>query len=282
VLRDKLLARLREMGDAPGGIDYQRLVTEVLGIRGASEALARRLVSQALVVGERRDEWRRTGDRICRGPAAAPGVPGVYILRDEQGRALYVGKAVNLRRRLRTHFADRRWRATKPDLARAADAEWRLVGSEIEALLMEAVLIHELQPVVNIQIGEPVLRRRDVPRALARDVLVVVPSIEEDSVELVGARVDGGWVIQRTRRNGDDLAAHSVRLRKFFARSGNQAERSTSVRLAPIVFSWLAGRGATATRLDPQGVKSARDLRAQLSSLLADERLFAERLVIYS
>ena len=278
MLRDKLLARLRKMADGPGEIDHQRLAAEVLGIRGAPEALARRLIRQALVVGDRRETWQRTGERICR---EAPAVPGVYVLRDEEGRALYVGKAVNLRRRLRAHFSDRRWRATSPGLARATDAEWRLVGSEIEALLSEAVLIHELKPVVNIQIGEPDLRTRAVPRALARDVLVLAPSIEADSVELVGARVDGGWMIQRTRRNGADLAVHAARLRTFFAGRGD-ARGSTSARLAPIVFSWLAGRGARATRLDPHGVNSARAFRVQLSALLRDERLFSERLVIYS
>jgi hypothetical protein len=278
VLRDKLLARLREMGDAPGGIDHQRLVAEVLGIRGAPEPLARRLISQALVVGDRREAWKRTGARICR---EAPGIPGVYILRDEDGRALYVGKAVNLRRRLRAHFSDGRWRAISPGLARAVDAEWRLVGSEIEALLSEAVLIHELQPVVNIQIGEPASGRRAVPRALARDVLVLAPSVENDSVELVGARADGHWMIQRTRRNGADLAVHSARLRRFFT-GGQDRRLSTSVRLAPLVFSWLAGRGTAATRLDPHAVKSARELLTQLSALLRDERLFTERLVIYS
>ena len=119
MLRDKLLARLREMGDAP---DHRRLAAEVLGIRGASDELARRLVAQALVVEDRREVWRRAGERICRDGAVR--CPGVYVLRDEDGRALYVGKAVNLRRRLRAHFADRRWRAIKPGLARAADAEW--------------------------------------------------------------------------------------------------------------------------------------------------------------
>src|SRR5262249_54869054 len=47
LLRDKLLDRLAAMGDAP---DHQRLAEEVLGIRGAPPALARRLVEQALVV----------------------------------------------------------------------------------------------------------------------------------------------------------------------------------------------------------------------------------------
>ena len=275
VLRDKLLARMREMGDHP---DHQRLAAEVLGIRGAPEALARRLVSQALVVGDRKESWRQIGDRICR---EAPAAPGVYVLRDDEGRALYVGKAINVRRRLRAHFAERRWRATNPGLARAAAAEWRVVGSELEALLREADLIQELQPAVNVQIGSPDLEAREIPRALLRDVVVLAPSVEEDSVELIGARVDGGWIIQRTRRNGADLAVHATRLMKFFA-GRDLRNRCSSVPLGPIVFSWLAGRGAGATRLDPHAAASARAFRLQLSGLLGDERLFTERLVIYS
>src|SRR5436190_973936 len=196
LLRDKLLARIAEMGDA---IDHQRLAAEVLGIRGAPPALAKRLVTQALVLEDRRDVWRRSGERICRD---APAVPGVYVLKDADGRPLYVGKAVNLRRRLRAHFAERRWRAIKPELARAADAEWREVGSELEALLREAALIQELQPPVNVQTAAPDLSTRQVPRALVRDVLVVAPSIEADSAELIGAAVDGRWMIQRARRDG--------------------------------------------------------------------------------
>ena len=58
MLRDRLLARLAEMGDAP---DHQRLAAEVLGIRGAPPELARRLVAQALVLEDRREVWRAGG-----------------------------------------------------------------------------------------------------------------------------------------------------------------------------------------------------------------------------
>jgi predicted GIY-YIG superfamily endonuclease len=277
MLRDKLLARLAEMGDAP---DHQQLAAEVLGIRGAPPELARKLVAQALVLEDRRDSWRRAGERICRD---APATPGVYVLKDADGRALYVGKAVHLRRRLRAHFADRRWRALKPEMSRAADAEWREVGSEIEALLREAALIDELQPPVNVQIAAPDLDARDVPNALRRDVLVLQPSIEPDSVELIGAAVDGRWMIQRTRRNGADLAVHARRLRTFFKgaerRTTNHERRTTRVSLlSPLVFSWLTGRGATATRLDPHDIASARQLQERLAALFADDRLFVERL----
>ncbi|MGH9142248.1 MAG: nucleotide excision repair endonuclease, partial [Vicinamibacterales bacterium] len=270
MLRDRLLARLAQMGDSP---DHQVLAAEILGIRGAPLELARRLVAQALVLEDRFEIWRRTGERICR---RAPPTPGVYVLKDADGRALYVGKAVHLRRRLRAHFAERRWRTLKPELSRAAAAEWHEVGSEIEALLREAALIQTLRPPVNVQIGAPDLDAREVPRALLRDVLVVQPSIEADSVELIGAAIDGRWMIQRTRRNGADLAVHARRVMKFFTparaderRAGNDEPRTTSdeprttnvPELAPIVFSWLAGRGADATRLDPQSSPSVRDLQ---------------------
>jgi hypothetical protein len=276
LLRDRLNARLAEMGDAP---DHQRLVAEVLGIRNAPPALARRLVAQALVVEAREDVWRGIGERIC---AAAPDQPGVYVLRDEAGRAIYVGKALRLRRRLRAHFAKRRWPALKAGMARVVDAECQVVGSELEALVREAALIQELQPVVNVQTGAPVLEKRRIPKALVRDIIVVVPSVEDDSVELVAARTDGAWMIQRTRRNGTDLAVHTTRLVRFFksllwrARS-HRAGTEPCVDVAPIVFSWLAGRGAEATRLDPHDSPTRRHLAGRLAALLEDEQLFAER-----
>ncbi len=270
MLRDRLLARLAEMGDAP---DHQRLAAEVLGIRGASPELARKLVAQALVIEERRDTWREAGDRIC---AAAPVTPGVYVLKDAAGSAVYVGKANNLRRRLRAHFANRNWRRLPARMASVRDAEWIEVGSELEALLREASLIAELGPEVNVQQREPALHTRAIATAIVRDTIVLAPSIESDSVELIAARPDGEWLIQRTRRGGEDLRVHSTRLLRFFV---SPIRRAPDDRLlAPIVYSWLAHRGANATRIDPHDALSRRDLAARLLALFRDERLFTERL----
>jgi hypothetical protein len=270
LLRDRLRARLAEMGDAP---DHQRLASEILGIKGAPPELAQRLVAQALVMEDRREAWRANGERICR---AAPQTPAVYVLRDGDGRVLYVGKAVNLRRRLRAHFAERRWRHLKVDMSRVASASWQEVGSELEALLREAALIDELQPVANVQTGGPDLASRAIPRALRKDVLVLMPSVEEDSVGLIGARLDGGWMMQRARRNGADLVVHTARFFRFF--HSPLRSRFDARPLAPIVFSWLAGRGSKATRLDPHDTPSPRGLRARLAALFADDRLFVDRL----
>src|SRR5262245_40641931 len=107
LLRDRLRARLDAMGASP---DYPLLAREVLGITNAPDELAWRLVSQAMVIEDRADKWYATGERICRD---APEGPGVYVLRDAADRVLYVGKAINVRRRLRTHFSSRQWKGLK-------------------------------------------------------------------------------------------------------------------------------------------------------------------------
>ncbi len=260
------------MRDAP---DHQRLAAEVLGIRNAPADLARRLVAQALVVEDRQAEWRRVGARIA---ASAPQAPGVYVLRDEEGRALYVGKAVNLRRRLRAHFAARRWSTVKAAMARAAAADWAIVGSELEALLREAALIAELKPAVNVQVGPPAVETRAIPAALIRDVILVLPSVEEDSVELVAARADGACMIQRTRRGGDDLGVHTSRLMRFFHSPIWRPRGNRVPHASVVVFSWLAGRGRSATRVDPHDVRTRKELAARLLALFADEELFGGRI----
>lgn len=276
LLRDRLLAR---MASAGGAVDYVRLASEVLGIRNAPPALARRLVEQALVIEDRRDAWLQTGRRIC---AAAPQTPGVYVLRDVESRALYVGKANNLRRRLRTHFSARQWRATRPEFARAVAAEWHEVGSEIEALLREAQLIRELAPVVNVQTSAPSIDTRAIPAALLKDTLIVLPSACADDAELLGARVDGDVLMVRTARDATGITACVAQLRQFFAATGDSGSvfYRSFVGLSPLVYSWLAGRGASATRLDPHDAPTARELERRLALLLRDDDLFTQRIVV--
>lgn len=277
LLRDKLLTQLATMGASP---DYVRLATEVLGIRNAPPALARRLVEQALVVEDRRGAWLETGKRIC---ADAPDAPGVYLLRDARDEVLYVGKANNIRRRLRTHFAERRWRVLKPEFARAARAEWMVVGSEIEALIREALWIRAFAPKANVQVSAPSLDTRAVPSTLLRDTLVVLPSIDEDAVELLAVRADGPVLLVRVRRDGSGLTARIKTVRQFFVENaGHGGERADDCAgpFAPLVFTWLNGRGAAATRLDPHDAGSARELQRRVKLLVDDERLFAERIVV--
>jgi DNA polymerase III epsilon subunit family exonuclease len=95
--------------------------------------------------------------------AGAPTTPGVYLFRDRNDTVLYVGKARDLRARLRSYFAgDRQRPAVEAALVAVARVEWRELGSELEASLEELRLIRELRPPANARGGRPqsYLRRR--------------------------------------------------------------------------------------------------------------------------
>jgi DNA polymerase-3 subunit epsilon len=95
----------------------------------------------------------------------APQRPGVYLFRDAHDQVLYVGKARDLRARLRSYFTSARQRpAVEAALAALDRIEWRVCGSELEASLEELRLIRELRPAANARSARPdryvFLRRR--------------------------------------------------------------------------------------------------------------------------
>jgi DNA polymerase III subunit epsilon len=82
--------------------------------------------------------------------AGAPPTPGIYLFHDRNETVLYVGKARDLRARLRSYFAgDRQRPAVEAALGALARVEWRELGSELEASLEELRLIRELRPPAN-------------------------------------------------------------------------------------------------------------------------------------
>lgn len=78
----------------------------------------------------------------------APEACGVYYLHDAKGAVIYVGKSLNIRKRLFEHFADMTPKGEKLRQG-VADISWEITGSELVALLLESAEIKRLQPVVN-------------------------------------------------------------------------------------------------------------------------------------
>ncbi len=97
--------------------------------------------------------------------AGAPPHPGVYLFRDRNDEVLYVGRARDLRARLRSYFrTDRQRPAVEAALGALERVEWRVLGSELEAGLEELRLLRELRPPGNARNARPdryvYLRRR--------------------------------------------------------------------------------------------------------------------------
>lgn len=80
-----------------------------------------------------------------------PAKPGVYIMHDEQDTILYVGKAVNLRNRVRSYFRENIGRGPQIDkmVSLIARFEYIVTDSELEALILENNLIKEHLPKYN-------------------------------------------------------------------------------------------------------------------------------------
>lgn len=102
-----------------------------------------------------------------------PDQPGVYLMKDAQGRVVYVGKAKSLKKRLSSY-----WRAgaerpvkTRRLLSAVKGLEWIVTGTEAEAVLLEATLIKRHRPRYNVILRDdkslPYLRlsvQEDYPR----------------------------------------------------------------------------------------------------------------------
>ena len=78
-----------------------------------------------------------------------PTRPGVYVMRDKTGHALYIGKAENLRRRARDHFLQRQAHGARQALELLESFEAIETGSEFGALLLEQRLIAQHRPLYN-------------------------------------------------------------------------------------------------------------------------------------
>jgi excinuclease ABC subunit C len=84
-----------------------------------------------------------------------PTRPGVYMFKDARGGILYIGKAKSLRARVRNHFAPDYPSAKQPEMVRRIrDVDTIVVGSEAEALLLEANLIKAHHPRFNIRLKD--------------------------------------------------------------------------------------------------------------------------------
>lgn len=79
---------------------------------------------------------------------AVPESCGVYYLHNDHGVVIYVGKSLNIRKRLFEHFADTTAKGEKLRMG-VADISWEVTGSELVALLYESAEIKRLQPAIN-------------------------------------------------------------------------------------------------------------------------------------
>ena len=160
--------------------------------------------------------------------AGAPTRPGVYVFRDRHGQPLYVGRARDLRARLRSYFAGGRQRpAVEAALAALARIEWEEQPSELEAALAELRLLRELRPPANARGTRPdrhVYLHRRGPRWTVTSVPGGCGPLRSRRVAQRAARALDG-------HDDDDLAGAVPRVRERLRRLARAQRFEDAARL---------------------------------------------------
>ena len=122
-----------------------------------------------------------------------PDEPGVYIFKNKQGRILYVGKAISLRKRVRSYSYSSPQKSPKVRalIDKIEDIDHIITASETEALILESNLIKEHQPKYNISLRDdknyPLLKitvKEDFPR------LILTRKLDDDGALYFGRYTD--------------------------------------------------------------------------------------------
>lgn len=134
--------------------------------------------------------------------AHLPAKPGAYIMKDEQGEVIYVGKAASLRSRVRSYF--QKGQAHPPKVlalvAKIKDVDWIVTDSEVEALMLECNLIKKHRPYYNVRLRDDkhypylcVTTSEPFPRVL------VVRRVKQDGNRYFGPYTDTTAMRETTR-----------------------------------------------------------------------------------
>ncbi len=83
-----------------------------------------------------------------------PAQSGVYLMKNKEGRVIYVGKARNLRQRVGSYFSRNPDIRQQMLLSQIADVDFMITGSEVEALITENRLIKDYQPKYNVRLKD--------------------------------------------------------------------------------------------------------------------------------
>lgn len=131
-----------------------------------------------------------------------PHRPGVYLMKDERGKIIYVGKAVNLRQRVRSYFQSPQNLTPKVRalVEKISDLDYTVTDTEVEALILESNLIKEYRPRYNINLKDdkhyPYLRvtvHEEFPR------IHVARRVEKDGARYFGPYPNAGAVKETIR-----------------------------------------------------------------------------------
>ena len=226
--------------------------------------------------------------------ALLPDKPGVYLMKDDKGRIIYVGKAINLKNRVRSYFQSSRNHSGKvlALVARIVDLEYIITASEIEALILECNLIKKHRPKYNISLRDdktyPYIKvtYEDYPRVYAtRKVL-------KDGARYFGPYTSAGAVHETLRLLKTLFPLRSCRklvakrpclehhIKRCLAPCANKVDQETYGEMIKAVALFLEGRSdVVAKNLKRLMAEAAEELEFEQAARLRDQLAAVEKIM---
>ena len=222
-----------------------------------------------------------------------PDKPGVYLWKDSQGRIIYVGKAINLRNRVRSYMQSGRHQSPKVRalVSRIADLEYIITASEMEALILECNLIKQHRPKYNISLRDDksypyikVTLAEEYPR------VYVTRKVLKDGSRYFGPYTDAGAVHETIRLLRKLFPLRSCRqlderrpclqyhIKRCLAPCAGSVSAQTYAEMIQSVLLFLEGRSDyVAKNIRQQMTKAAADLEFERAARLRDQLAAIEK-----
>lgn len=213
--------------------------------------------------------------------------PGVYLWKDERGRIIYVGKAINLRNRVKSYVRHDANRAPKVAamISHAVDLETIVVANEMEALILENTLIKKYHPHYNIMLRDdktyPYIKvtvQEEYPRVyMTRRVLrdgarYFGPYADSGAVHRVLKLIQRAFHIRSCRSMRTDRPCLQYHLHHCDAPCVNYISKQDYAALVDQAVDLLEGRNtATVRQLRENMEQAAKDLAFEKAALYRDQ-----------
>jgi hypothetical protein len=183
--------------------------------------------------------------------ASAPESPGVYIMRNKHHDVIYVGKAVNLKRRLKSYFVESIFIDEKLENIRKNldDIELIKTGSELEALLLEFKLIAKHRPEINSQQkvhARAFLEQQRFPQ------IIFLPAVDENNLTLILFNPSHSINLILSSRIGLQPKGEDDIKITFFVEPTSAVNKNEE----EIITSWLSKNHEKISRIDMRMVPS--------------------------
>lgn len=226
--------------------------------------------------------------------ALLPDRPGVYLMKDSSGRIIYVGKAINLKNRVRSYFQSSRNHSPKVKamVAKIANLEYIITNTEMEALILECNLIKKHRPKYNISLRDdktyPYIKvtKETYPRVYA------TRKVQKDGARYFGPYTSAGAVHETLRllkklfplRNCRNLDAKrpclEYHIKRCLAPCAGNVDSDVYGTMIKSVCLFLEGRSDEVIRgLRRQMAEAANNLEFELAAKVRDQLAAVEKVI---